>query len=429
MKKHLKVIIVFLLIVLFGLGIYNVVSIYNMKIVTDNMDCTIINKNMKNGVSLEIDNSNNIYVAKRTQIKLITPEGKEKNVISNGNYDIEDILYNDNKLYFISKTTLYKLDLENLDIEDYLENIPLSGNNVDRKLFLVNGNMGLAIGACTNSGVSEGPNFEIPPIDITLNGNNFGDSEDITYCKRPGIKGIVGEKIDGQSIGNAAIYLIDKDTKKLELYASGIRAITGIDVNSQGEIYAAVQGMSNEGLRPINDDCDYIYEIKKGIWYGFPDYSGGDYIESPRFQDNEGNLVKPILLLESKTSEKANAPLFVSDKQNTIKSCAIDKDGNIFEKDSIVFFDKSSKKIKVLSKTGSLNDIVTVTNKSDIKDIVYYNKGFYIMDSYLGYIYKISQKENPRNFYIPRNIWIFITLLSAILIIIAIYKLLKTISK
>ena len=127
-----------------------------MKIVTDNMDCTIINKNMKNGVSLEIDNSNNIYVAKRTQIKLITPEGKEKNVISNGNYDIEDILYNDNKLYFISKTTLYKLDLENLDIEDYLENIPLSGNNVDRKLFLVNGNMGLAIGACTNSGVSEG---------------------------------------------------------------------------------------------------------------------------------------------------------------------------------------------------------------------------------------------------------------------------------
>ena len=45
--------------------------------------------------------------------------------------------------------------------------------------------------------------------------------------------------------------------------------------------------MENIGDRPINRDFDYLYKIEKGKWYGWPDYSGGDLISSPRFKDNE----------------------------------------------------------------------------------------------------------------------------------------------
>lgn len=425
MRGYLKIILGFLLVVLFALGIYNIASIYSVKLLSDNISYTIINKNMKNGISLGIDNKNNIYVAKKTQIRLITPEGKEKILISNGNYDIEDMLHYDNSIYYLSKTTLYKLDLDNLSVENYLENIPLSGNNIERKLFVLNGEIGLTIGSYSNSGISEGPNFDIPPVDVTLNGNNYGENENIAYCKKPGIKCEVGEKIEGQKVGNAAIYIIDNKTKELKLYASGIRSVTGIDVDSEGNVYAAIEGMENKGLRPVSDDSDYIYEIKKGLWYGFPDYSGGDYIESPRFQDEEGNLVKPILLLDSKALEKANGPIFVSQKQNTIKCCAIDKDGKISKKDNIIFYDKNSKELKALSKEGNIQKVLSVSNNSNISDIIYNNNELYIMDSSLGYVYKISLKEEENSFYVPKNIWIFITGLSFILLIIFLSKLFK----
>lgn len=429
MKGYLKIVVIFMLVALSALGIYNIASIYNVKLLSNNIDYTIINKNIKNGISLAIDNSKNIYVAKRTQIKIITSEGKEKVLISNGNYDIEDILYDNNVIYFISKTTLYKLNLDNLDIENYLENIPLCGNDIKRKLFVLNGDIGLTIAACTNSGVSEGPNFDIPPIDMTLNGNNFGDNEDIAYCKKPGIKCKVGEKIEGQKIGNAAIYIIDRKTRELKLYASGIRAVTGIDVSSEGKVYAVIEGMADKGLRAISDDSDYIYEIKKGVWYGFPDYSGGDYIESPRFQDKDGKLVKPILLLDSKTTQKPNGPIFISEKQNTIKCCAIDKDGNVFGKDGIIFYDKNSKEVKALNKDGSIKKILTVSNNSDVSYIIYNQNQFYILDSSLGYLYKVSLKDHKRNFCVPQNIWVFITALSLVLLGIVIYKLVSRAKK
>ena len=60
--------------------------------------------------------------------------------------------------------------------------------------------------------------------------------------------------------------------------------------NNNGNIVAIVGGMEDEGSRAVKDDKDYIYEIKENAWYGWPDYSGGDPINSPRFSDNENKL-------------------------------------------------------------------------------------------------------------------------------------------
>ena len=45
--------------------------------------------------------------------------------------------------------------------------------------------------------------------------------------------------------------------------------------------------MLDTTVRGIKNDRDYIYEINGDRWYGWPDYSGGDPITSPRFTDGD----------------------------------------------------------------------------------------------------------------------------------------------
>ncbi|WDC83488.1 hypothetical protein PL321_12285 [Caloramator sp. mosi_1] len=69
--------------------------------------------------------------------------------------------------------------------------------------------------------------------------------------------------VKGKTPGNASIYRTYVGSTNLDLFAYGIRNPINIVFTHDNKAYVSVQGMENRGQRPIDNGCDYIYEVKK----------------------------------------------------------------------------------------------------------------------------------------------------------------------
>lgn len=420
MKKVLKTIGIMTIIFLGALSVYKLSNKYNLNILKNNIDCTIVAKGCEKARAVASGENDSIYVAFSYYIKNIDKEGREKFIYKNKDLDIEDMVCYDNSLIYISGDCIYKFSLQDESSEVLCSNIPVSGNDTKRRLLLQKDILYIAVGARTNSGISEGDYKDLSPIDVTLNGVNYGGRLTGIF-KKYGEKSENGEKINAEKIGNAAVYSLNLKNKKLSLYASGIRGLKGFDYNSKGEITAIFSGMDNEGLRPVERDKDYIYRLQKGVWYGWPDFSGGDPISSPRFKGNE--IIKPLI----KNSKERNvpAPIYQSDSLNALKGMAIDKEGKILEKDAIMFWDSSKEKICTLSAQNVYKEVLKLKSRSNIENIICTGNEFLVLDNEIGCVYSIHKKAGTLAFKVPVLIVLFIFILTVSLLLIILYKLLK----
>lgn len=422
MRKFLKYSIIAILIVTAAFSVLKISNKYSASILKGDIDCTIISKGLEGSKAIAVDYNKNIYIAYSDGLKAIDSEGKEKSLFKNKELNIEDIVYYDNKIIYISGDKLEEYSLESASVKTLCTGIPKSGNEIERKLLLKNDDVYLSIGAVTNSGVAEGKEFDLSPIDITLTGVNYTGTG---AFKGLGIVNEVGEKIRKVKFGNAALYYIDMKNNNINLYSSGIRGITGFDFNSNDEVIAIFSGMKNEGLRPVNRDKDYIYKVEMGKWYGWPDYSGGDPINSPRFKGEE--IIKP--LIENPPRKVIEGPIYQHNALDTLKELAIDKEGAILEKDSLLFWDKEEAMISALSPEKIYLKVLKVKDNSQIEDIIFNKDEFLILDSTLGCIYRICQKQGILGFNLPIEIWIFILGLAFVLLSIVILKLTRKFNK
>ncbi len=156
------------------------------------------------------------------------------------------------------------------------------------------------------------------------------------------------EVIKGESIGNSSLLIYNSNTKAIETYAWGIRNIEGLDITLDGRIFATIGGYENRGLRPVENDSDYIYELKKGYWYGFPDFSGGDPLDSPRFQ-GESNIKNSPLLKKHPMSPPA--PTYQHNDLNSLKWIAIDDTGKINGQNTLQLYFYDSNKNNIMCST------------------------------------------------------------------------------
>lgn len=416
MKKYIKYIYIALIAGILIFGIYEMDKINIINISKENLQCDVITKGVKGGCAIEVDKEGNLYIAKKEAIKKISKEGKESEIIKNPVYDIEDILYYNEKIYFITGENLLSLNLENLEVEKLLDSIPLGGNGIKRKIFIRNGEMFFTVPSRTNSGIAEAAECDIPSVYSVLSGNNYGTNQTGFY-KAYGTDSKKGEIINAKPIGNSAIYRLEG--KSAILFASGIRGITGIDTDKEGNIFAIFSGMKNEGLRPVNRDKDYVYKVIEGNFYGWPDYSGGDYIESPRFSGKE--KVKP--LLDSYLAKNIQGSIFQSNEVDTLKEMAIDKNGTVFSENTMIYFDRDSNAIKSYREGFGETILIKLSNKSYVEDIIYKDDEFLILDSTNGFIFKIKKPSNSEGFNLPYYILTFVFIVSVISIGIVIKKI------
>lgn len=369
----------------------------NITLVNKNIKFDLKYKGLKDAVDFTSDGKGNYYIAYKDKIQLITATGKSNYIYNGPGLNIKSIEYNQSELYFSSGEKILCYDLISKKTNILVKDLPNFGDYKDSIIRINGNNIYLTIGAATNSGVVGDDNLwlkdnkytcDIPPFDITLKGLNFGSSNNSAFSIY-GTKGIKGQIISGHFPGNSSILMYNLKSKQLKTYSYGIRNIKGMDFNSKGMIIASVGGMENRGLRPVKGDCDYIYKIEEGVWYGWPDYSGGDPVTSPRFK---GENNQPLsFILENHPTTNPPAPIYQHKSLNTLSQIAVDKNADIESKDSTFFYDIGSKTVFNIDTYGIINEVLNFKTGS-INSMKFINNNLVVMDSSRGLLYSIVKK-------------------------------------
>lgn len=425
MKKFLKYSLASILIVIFAFGIYIYTSGYRIEVQEKGIKSDIFLKGFENAIALENDNDGNYFVCYENEIVKINKDNMTEKIYTNNNLQIEDAIFFEDSLILLSKGDLLKINVKDGNIDRILKEIPFGGERIKRKLLAKDDKILLAVGSFTNTGISEkGDEFtkelwDKSSVDLEVTGENFGEGNTGVF-KKYGEKNTEGEKIKGENIGNSAIYEIDLEKKEAKLFASGIKNILSWDLNSKDEIIGTIEGLEPEGPRGALRDTDHIYKITKGTWYGWPDYSGGDKINSSKFSDGEN--IK--LAIKKPLEEVVAGPYYEHKNLSSISEMAIDKDGSVLEEDTILFFDSKEKKIFSINDKKIVEEFLTLDKKSDIKDILFLDTECLLLDSESGYIYRLEKARLSFIGNIPKSIVIILVITFLVILLIVAKKVL-----
>jgi glucose/arabinose dehydrogenase len=161
-------------------------------------------------------------------------------------------------------------------------------------------------GTATNSGVVGTDNFrfgwlarnptfhDIPCRDVTLTGQNFTTDNPFT----PEVKDRAttgpfspfgqpvqaGQVIRGQLPCSGAILRLPVTGGDLELVAWGLRNPFGLAFAPDNTLFVTDNGYDDRGSRPVYGAGDYLWAIKPGTWYGWPDYSAGQPLNTSDYE-------------------------------------------------------------------------------------------------------------------------------------------------
>lgn len=97
-----------------------------------------------------------------------------------------------------------------------------------------------------------------------------------------------GQRIAAQLPCTAAVMRCNPDGSGLELVAWGLRNAYGLGFLPDGRLLATDQGADDRGSRPVGNAPDLLFEVRKGAWYGWPDFIGGDPITDPQYRPERG---------------------------------------------------------------------------------------------------------------------------------------------
>lgn len=429
MRRIFKVAIMIVLSFLFACYIFGFISYAGIEFDDEKMDYSISIKGIKNSVAFDVNKDGEFIIAKKDKILYLKKDGKIETLYSDSQNNIIDMVLKDNIIYMVKGNTLFSFDIDTKKLKQLLNNIPIRGQENECKL-LVNGeNVLLSIGAVSNSGIIEDKQmafgqevYDRTPIDLYSTGKIFGKYN--TGAFSPVGKSVnEGEKINGTLPANACILSIDKNNK-IKIFASGIKNVIGFGITSDGNLIAAVSGMEEKGIRPISNDKDYIYEIKEGDWLGWPDFSGGDPVTSPRFRVNEE---KVNFLLQNHMTENPKSPLYQHKDVNSI-SCMTLLNNDIY-KDNVLFYDKKDSTLDILKNNRLSFKILKLNKRSKIVDLKNVNQSIYMLDGEKGVIYNIFNKNNANSNNSNMLVYYFIGIILAGVIFIEGKKMNEKLSK
>lgn len=146
---------------------------------------------------------------------------------------------------------------------------------------------------------------DMPGYTIELNGQVFETADplagDPTATTRTGAFSDFGNawpagtRLEAALPCTAAVMRCNPDGSDLELVAWGIRNAYGLGFLPDGRLIATDQGSDDRGSRPIAHVPELVFEVKKGAWYGWPDFVGGVPVTDMRFAPTRGPQPQFIL--------------------------------------------------------------------------------------------------------------------------------------
>src|SRR5699024_1811025 len=222
-----------------------------------------------------------IYVAHRRFITVIEADGTKRDIVdrlpSNGDHHNNRVVFGpDGKMYF-GQGTATNTGVVGLD-NDWVEEHPFFHDQVGDDVTLV------------------GEDFEtagfLPTPADGLSRRIFTGG----YAPY-GVPNFPGDVVKGITRANGSILRANPDGTELELVAWGLRNPFRIRFDSHGRLFAANHGMDVRGSRPFANSPDEFQLIEKGVWYGFPDYTGGEPVTMTKFKPE--NEAQPRFLLQN----------------------------------------------------------------------------------------------------------------------------------
>jgi glucose/arabinose dehydrogenase len=103
-------------------------------------------------------------------------------------------------------------------------------------------------------------------------------------------------RIAGRVPCTSAVMRCNPDGSGLELFAWGLRNAFGLLVLPDGRLLATEQGGDERGSRRVGNSPDWLFEVRSGLWYGFPDYTGGLRVDDPRLAPSTSAAARPVIV-------------------------------------------------------------------------------------------------------------------------------------
>lgn len=224
-------------------------------------------------------------------------------------------------------------------ISSLISDLPTFGDHHTNGPAIRDGYIYFGLGTATNSGVVGNDNakfgwltrhksfHDIPCDDITLNGINFPTDNVLTDEKKDqantgayvpyNTSTTAGQVIKGKIPCTGAILRMPLSGGKPELFAWGFRNPFGLTFSPAGSLFMTENGFDDRGSRPVWGSGDVLYEVRQGVWYGWPDFSGGKPINNDEeFKAPGKKAVQPVLAKHPNQPPKPVAVLGVHSSSN-----------------------------------------------------------------------------------------------------------------
>lgn len=195
-------------------------------------------------------------------------------------------------------------------LRDIVTGLPSLGDHQNNQIVLgPDGKIYIGQGTVTNSGVvgldndmfgwlKEHPRaHEVPCEDVVLTGENFesanpltpedGDKDRTGAYKPFGVAAGDGEIVKGNPKCGGSIARFNRDGSGYEVVAWGLRNPFGLTFDGSQRLWATSHGADVRGSRNVFNDPDFIVQVQKGQWYGWPDFFDGQPVTSGRFDPPE----------------------------------------------------------------------------------------------------------------------------------------------
>jgi glucose/arabinose dehydrogenase len=134
--------------------------------------------------------------------------------------------------------------------------------------------------------------------------------------------------------------------------AWGFRNPFGLAHSPDGKLFVTENGYDERGSRKVWGTGDVLWEIKTGMWYGWPDFSAGKKMWSDEEFSGPNKELKPLLKKHPNTPPKPTAIFGVHSSSNGLDFSKADAFGFKGEAFVAQFGDLSPKVGKVLLPVG-----------------------------------------------------------------------------
>ena len=226
-------------------------------------------------------------------------------------------------------------------------------------------------GTATNSGVVGQDNLEfgwlkrkpqfhdVPGEDIVLTGANFasrnvltGEGTVETGAFLPfGTPSTPGQVIKGQVPCTGCVMRIPSGGGRPQLVAWGFRNPFGLAFSPTGKLYVTDNGYDDRGSRPVWGTPDVLWEVRRGEWYGWPDYTGNEPLTKEDFKP-PGKPAPQLLLSNQRPPPAPVAKLGVHSSANSFDFSRSSSFGHVGEAFIALFGDQAPKTGKVTNPVG-----------------------------------------------------------------------------